>query len=339
MEILEAKKKVIEAGFMLVKTGLIARTWGNVSCRVDEKTFVITPSGRDYLTLTEEEIVEVNISDLEYQGDIKPSSEKGIHAEVYKLYQDINFVIHTHQENASAISAMGIDSVQFTKSYPELGTEVICAKYALPGTKALRKNVVEAMKISSGKAIILKHHGTVCMGVSEQEAFAVANTLEEACHDYLAQIGGLVFCAQPENSEKLVKLIEKLVNTDEQEYAYVINQDPQVIKFSQLNIKLKPLLDDFAQIVGINMKTVEYSNSKAVQKAFQNSSAVFIQNMGAICRGINSRDAEAVSMILSKNTKAYFGAISIGKPQYINFLESRLMRNIYRKKYSTLASK
>ena len=40
MDILEAKKIVVEAGKQLVKTGLIARTWGNVSCRIDENTFV-----------------------------------------------------------------------------------------------------------------------------------------------------------------------------------------------------------------------------------------------------------------------------------------------------------
>ena len=48
MDILQAKKEVIAAGLRLVETGLIARTWGNVSCRVDENSFVITPSGKPY---------------------------------------------------------------------------------------------------------------------------------------------------------------------------------------------------------------------------------------------------------------------------------------------------
>ena len=45
MDVLTAKKLVIEAGERLVETGLIARTWGNVSCRVDEDLFAITASG------------------------------------------------------------------------------------------------------------------------------------------------------------------------------------------------------------------------------------------------------------------------------------------------------
>ena len=109
MDIMEAKQLVIKAGIEVVEYGLIARTWGNISCRVDDKRFVITPSGRPYETLTPDEIVVVNIDDCSYEGDIKPSSEKGIHAEAYRLRPEVNFVIHTHQMQASVISALGMD--------------------------------------------------------------------------------------------------------------------------------------------------------------------------------------------------------------------------------------
>ena len=92
MELLKAKEIVVEAGKKLVSTGLIARTWGNVSCRVDDESFVITPSGRAYETLTPDDIVLVKTADLSYEGDIKPSSEKGIHAQCYLLRPECNFV-------------------------------------------------------------------------------------------------------------------------------------------------------------------------------------------------------------------------------------------------------
>ena len=94
----EAKKLVVEAGKKLLETGLIARTWGNVSARISDTQFVITPSGRAYDTLTPEEVVVVNIDDCSHEGDIKPSSEKGIHADAYKHHPLVNFVIHTHQK-------------------------------------------------------------------------------------------------------------------------------------------------------------------------------------------------------------------------------------------------
>jgi len=48
----QAREDVVQAGKQLVKAGLIARTWGNVSARISESQFVITPSGRAYETLT-----------------------------------------------------------------------------------------------------------------------------------------------------------------------------------------------------------------------------------------------------------------------------------------------
>ncbi|MBR5016026.1 MAG: class II aldolase/adducin family protein, partial [Clostridia bacterium] len=93
----EAKALVIDAGKELLESGLIARTWGNVSARISDTQFVITPSGKAYETLTPEDIVTVNIADCSYEGDIKPSSEKGVHAEAYRLRPDVDFIIHTHQ--------------------------------------------------------------------------------------------------------------------------------------------------------------------------------------------------------------------------------------------------
>lgn len=185
MEVNSAKELVVKAGKKLVESGLIARTWGNVSCRISEHEFVITPSGRDYLSLTADDIVAVKIPDCSYSGNIKPSSEKGIHAEAYRLFPKINFVIHTHQENASVISACGLDSMEMSKNSPYLGDRVICASYALPGTKKLRKNVSAALSLSKGKAVIMKNHGALCFGRDYEEAFMAASELEKACLNYI----------------------------------------------------------------------------------------------------------------------------------------------------------
>ncbi len=71
MTVDEARGLVVKAGKKLVESGLIARTWGNVSCRISAHQFVITPSGRDYLTMTPDEIVTVAISDCSYGGNIQ----------------------------------------------------------------------------------------------------------------------------------------------------------------------------------------------------------------------------------------------------------------------------
>ena len=186
MDILEAKKIVVEAGKQLVKTGLIARTWGNVSCRVSDTEFVITPSGRAYETLTTDDIVTVNLYDLSYDGDIKPSSEKGLHAQCYILRPETNFVIHTHQANASIVSAMGCDINNIEGESKEIvGDNIPVSSYGLPGTGKLRDGVVGALKRSDSKAVIMKSHGAVCLGADYDDAFKVANEVEKVCAEFI----------------------------------------------------------------------------------------------------------------------------------------------------------
>lgn len=186
MEIMEAKELVIKAGIELLSEGLIVRTWGNISCRVSDTQFVITPSGIAYEDLTPEKIVLVNVADCTYDGDIKPSSEKGIHAACYALRPEVNFVIHTHQVNASIVSALGRDINNVTGEDKDvIGDNVPIAAYGLPGTGKLKKGVIAAITRSDSKAAIMAHHGAVCMGTSYEDAKDVASRLENVCERFV----------------------------------------------------------------------------------------------------------------------------------------------------------
>ena len=59
----EARALVIRAGHLLTERGLIARTWGNISARISDSEFIITPSGLAYDTLRPEQLVRVSIAD------------------------------------------------------------------------------------------------------------------------------------------------------------------------------------------------------------------------------------------------------------------------------------
>lgn len=182
-EIEEAKRLVVDAGKKLIETGLIARTWGNVSARISDTQFVITPSGRAYEDLTPEEIVVVNIEDCEYEGDIKPSSEKGVHAAAYRHHPEVDFVIHTHQRAATIVSITGMEIRNVYAEYKDvLGERVPTADYAMSTTNSLRKKVENCIVLNPDcYAIMLMHHGTLCMGKSYDEAFNIAETLEKCC--------------------------------------------------------------------------------------------------------------------------------------------------------------
>ncbi len=329
MEIAKARQQVTEAGKQLAETGLIARTWGNVSCRVNQDLFVITPSGKEYHTLKEEDMVTVNLKTLQGEKGKVPSSEKALHGELYKLRRDVNFIIHTHQENASVLSSIGFDIIRLDENYEGLYDEVICADYALPGSAKLCKNVIKAVKLSPGKAVIMKNHGALCYGTDYEEAFAVAQTLEIASMRYIEKkrnkFGDLKAYEDhsPEISQQKLHQIQSEYETHKQ---IVWNQDPEVVRVSALVPVLRPYIDDFAQIVGTKINAV----------LPKDTGAAFIPGQGAVCIANTRGDAEAISVIVRKNCKAFLGATLFKKPDPINPLDCYLMRFNYLKKYSKM---
>jgi len=180
----EAQTQVCDAGRLLLKEGLVARTWGNVSCRIDDTYFAITPSGRTYDDLKPEEVVIMNMHSEEYEGEVKPSSEKGVHAGLYRSRKDINAVIHTHQVNASTIAAAHRTLPAVLDDMAQLiGPDVRVADYALPGTKKMVRVVLKAMK--GRNAAILANHGAICAAPTMDDCFAVAQILEKSCKVFI----------------------------------------------------------------------------------------------------------------------------------------------------------
>lgn len=400
MDILEAKQIVIKAGHELLKAGLIVRTWGNISCRVSDTQFVITPSGRAYEDLTPDDIVLVNIADCSYDGDVKPSSEKGIHASCYQLRPDCNFVIHTHQANASIVSALGYDINSLTEEHSAvIGNDVPCAAYGLPGTGKLRQGVIDALNRSKSKAIILAHHGAVCAGSDYDDAFKVASTLEDVCEKYIADrcsevsgkavetLSGVkdyiesVFTSAssykkekefaPIDSERngdvisifedgketsKINLTSGAVEGEKPESAdlhlaiykkredvnFIHHSHNEYVKaISKQGKKMKPLLDDFAQLIGPTVKCAVFNagSEKKVVKALGNKNAVLLKDNGAICVAGTKYDAEAVEIVMDKGCKTLVGANLYTGVKAINVIEANLMRIIYKMKYSKKAGK
>lgn len=173
----EIRQQIIDACLYLQKTKLIARTWGNVSARLNDHQFIITPSGLAYELTKPEDLVIVNIDDCSYDKEQrKPSSEKLVHASCYKNRPDVNFIVHTHQHFASAICA-DESSIKF-----EDGTFVPCADYGLPSTKKLQQNCEKVFKdFNKSNIFLMAKHGAITFGDTMQNALNNAQKLEEEC--------------------------------------------------------------------------------------------------------------------------------------------------------------
>ena len=99
------RAEVAETALGLLTTGLIIGTSGNVSVRVGEHV-VITPSGRDYRSLTPHDVAIVNLKGAVIDGEMLPSSETPLHMSVYESNPDVKAIVHAHSIYATAISTV-----------------------------------------------------------------------------------------------------------------------------------------------------------------------------------------------------------------------------------------
>lgn len=306
----EARELVIEAGHRLLENHLVARTWGNISARISDKQFIITPSGRAYDTLQPEDLVKVNIRDGSYEGEYKPSSEKGIHAAAYRLRPDVDFVIHTHQFYASAVCAEGIDTL-FAP----------CAGYGLPGTGKLKRAVVQVIRDNQqSKAFLMARHGALCLGESFEDAFAVAEKLERQCKMLFEQ---RVPVSKPLDGDFAV---EKMKGVPFARW----ENDPFTAEWSRRDMPLHAYIDDFAQIVG-HTAPICRAKPRIAARALKRHNAVILRDCGAVCTADTEDDAQAVSMILQKNCAA---ALYAGNTRPLSLGDALLQRTVYLKKYA-----
>lgn len=184
------KEKVWQANLDLVKYNLVTLTWGNVSgCDRDEGIVAIKPSGISYEELMPDDIVIVDLEGHIIEGALNPSSDTPTHLELYKSFEEISGVAHTHSDYATAFA-------QAKKEIPCLGTTH--ADYfhgAVPVTRFIRrKEAEEDYEVNTGKlitalfsdlnpmerpAVLVAGHGPFTWGRSPDEAVKNSVALEK----------------------------------------------------------------------------------------------------------------------------------------------------------------
>ncbi len=189
MKNLEKRKEVIKYSIKLNTTNLSPLRSGNISVRSFENSvegFLITPSGKKYDTLKEEDIVFVS-SDGNHDINLKPSSEWRFHKDIYLKKTDAKAIVHAHSPHATAVSAHGKDIPAFHYMIALAGGDSIkCAKYATFGTQELSDNIIDALE--NRKACLMSNHGQVAFGENLESAFELAEELENICHQYINTI-------------------------------------------------------------------------------------------------------------------------------------------------------
>lgn len=206
----QLKKRVYAANIRLHAMGLAPLTWGNVS-EIDRESglVAIKPSGVPYETMTEDDIVITDLDGNVLYGDKRPSSDLPTHLYLYKSFENITAVVHTHSSVATSFAQAGRELTAF-------GTTHADAFYGdVPVTRALTeaeikndyekntgKVIAETFKdkdYSAIPAVLVKNHGPFTWGKSSMNAVETAFILEEVAK----------MCLQTEIINKTTPRIDK----------------------------------------------------------------------------------------------------------------------------------
>jgi L-ribulose-5-phosphate 4-epimerase len=145
------KNEVLEANLLLPKYNLVKFTWGNVSGIDREKDLmVIKPSGVEYDKMKAEDMVVVDLNSGEkVEGNLNPSSDTPTHIALYKAFDQIGGITHTHSPWATMFAQGGM-------GIPPLGTTHADYFYGeIPCTKKMPKEMIdEFYEAQTGNLII-----------------------------------------------------------------------------------------------------------------------------------------------------------------------------------------
>jgi L-ribulose-5-phosphate 4-epimerase len=184
------RERVLEANLSLSTHGLVTLTWGNVSgIDRDSRLVAIKASGVPYEAMTTEDIVVVDLDGNQVEGERRPSTDTPTHLALYRAFDAIGGVVHTHSAWATAWA-------QAEREIPCLGTtHADLCPGPVPLTRALTdaeieedyeagtgRTLVEAVgDRDSGEvpAVLVRGHGPFCWAEDPAAAVETAATLEE----------------------------------------------------------------------------------------------------------------------------------------------------------------
>ncbi len=183
--------EIVRVGRLLYGRKYVVAAEGNLSVRLDEDRFQITPTGVCKGELEVETLVVMNRNGV-VDGDARPSSEWRLHAEIYRRRTDVHAVCHAHPSFATAFACAhrALSTALLPEALLLLGNEVRLAPYATPGTPDVPASLSDLN--DHEPALLLANHGVVTFAVDLDGAYALMETVERLAEItlYAERLGG-----------------------------------------------------------------------------------------------------------------------------------------------------
>ncbi|HTT26972.1 MAG TPA: class II aldolase/adducin family protein [Solirubrobacteraceae bacterium] len=180
MQLVRERERIVAAARRLAEDGQVAGTAGNLSERAGDLV-AVTPTGGALDSLTPEQVAVVDLDGEQVDGDLRPTSELGLHLGVYRRY-GVGAVVHTHPPYATALACV-VDQLPVVHyQMLALGGSVRVARYETFGTEELAAVTLDALE--GRAAALMASHGAIVHGPDLDVAMAQSSLLEWACALY-----------------------------------------------------------------------------------------------------------------------------------------------------------
>ncbi|HUA04040.1 MAG TPA: class II aldolase/adducin family protein [Solirubrobacteraceae bacterium] len=180
MHLVRERERIVAAARRLADGGQVAGTAGNLSERAGDLV-AVTPTGGALDSLTPEQVAVVDLAGDQVDGDLRPTSELGLHLGVYRRYS-AGAVVHTHPPYATAVACVLDELPVVHYQMLALGGPVRVAPYETFGSAELADAVLDALEDRA--AALMASHGAIAHGPDLDVAMAQSSLLEWACALY-----------------------------------------------------------------------------------------------------------------------------------------------------------
>lgn len=175
----ELRDEICDICHKMWQKGWVAANDGNVSVKLSDGTFLVTPTGISKSFITPEKLVhidkEANI--LSAEDGYRPSSEIKMHLRCYEEREDIGAVLHAHPPVATgfAVANRPLDEYSMIETVIALGS-IPVTPYGTPSTKEVPEAI--APYLQEHDAMLLQNHGALTLGADVLTAYYRMETLE-----------------------------------------------------------------------------------------------------------------------------------------------------------------
>ncbi len=213
----ELKRECYEANLQLPELDLVIYTFGNVSAADQaEGVFAIKPSGVPYAELKADDMVVLDFENNLIEGKMRPSSDTKTHAFLYKEWNDIGGIAHTHSTYSVAWAQAQMDIPIFGTTHadhltndipcaPPMSDELIAGNYEhMTGQQILDCFADKGLDHKEVQMVLLGNHGPFTWGKNAAKALYNSKVLEE-----LAKMAYLTLQINPDAPRLKDSLIKK----------------------------------------------------------------------------------------------------------------------------------